>query len=154
MRASLARALLPGVVLVVLIAAPVLGARPDRQFSPAPTDIFLPVGIGACSFDVNIHVDINREYTKVWTDPAGNLLVFAVNGNLQLTATNVSTGASVSINASGPVRALVDTQGIPTLNVAEGHFLNSTPLTLTTGLLDLGTGALNGRSTDVCAQLS
>jgi hypothetical protein len=154
MRASLLRAPLLGAALVVLIAAPVLAARPDRQFLQAPTDIFLPAGIGACAFDVNLHVDVNQEYVTIWTDPAGSLLMFVVNGNLQLTATNLSTGASVSINASGPGRATFDAQGNPTVNVAEGHYLNFTPLTLMIGLLDFNTGALKGRSTDLCAQLS
>jgi hypothetical protein len=154
MRAPLLRAPLLAAALLLLVTAPVLGARPDREFLPYPTDIFLPVGIGACAFDVNLHVDINREYVKIWTDPAGNLLMFAINGNLQLTATNLGTGSSVSINASGPIRAVVDAQGNPIVNVAEGHVLSFTPFTLTTGLLDLNTGALNGRSTDLCAALS
>ena len=154
MRASLLRALLAGAVLAVLIAGPVLGARPDRQFLPAPTDIFFPAGIGVCAFDVNLHVDINQEYVKTWTDPAGNPLMFAVNGNLQVTVTNLSTGSSMSINASGPGRGTFDAQGNLAVNVAEGHYLNFTPLTLMTGLLDFNTGAFKGRSTGVCAQLS
>ena len=154
MRASLLRAPLLGAALVVLIAAPVLGAGPARQFWPAPTDIFLPGGIGVCAFDVNLHIDVNKEYAKLWTDPAGNLVLFALNGNLQVTATNPATGVSISINASGPARIVLDAQGNPVLNVSMGHFFNFTPLTLNTGLMDFNTGAFSGHSTDLCAQLS
>jgi hypothetical protein len=153
MRASLLRAPLLGAALVVLIAAPVLGAGPARVFWPAPTDIFLPGGIGVCAFDVNLHVDINQEYAKIWTDPAGNIFMFVLNGNLRVTASNPANGTSIAINASGPSRILLDAQSNPVLNVSMGHFLNFFPLTLDTGLLDFNTGAFSGHSTDLCAQL-
>jgi hypothetical protein len=154
MRASLLRSALLAAAITLLVTAPVLAAKPDREFAPAPTDIFLPAGI-ACTFDVNIHVDINQEYTKIWTDPAGNLLMFAVNGNLQVTATNLSTGTSLAINASGPALVRFDAQGNPVLNVAEGHYLGyGGGMTLFTGLLDFNTGAFNGHTTDLCAALS
>ena len=91
---------------------------------------------------MNIHVDANKEYLKLWFDSTGNVHMFAVNGNLQVTATNLSTGASVSINASGPARGVLDAQGNPLVNVSTGHYLNFFPLSLTTGILDFNTGIL------------
>jgi hypothetical protein len=154
MRASLLRASVLGAAIAVLIAAPVLGAGPARVFLPAPTDIFLPADIAGCTFDLNIHVDVNREYAKLWTDPAGNLLMFGVNGNLEVTATNLATGTSVPVNASGPGRGVLDAQGNPIVNEAMGHYLGFSPLVLDTGLLDFNTGAFRGHRTDLCAQLS
>jgi hypothetical protein len=154
MRASLLRASLLATAMILLVAAPVLGARPDREFAPAPTDIFLPAGTGVCAFDVNLHVDVNMEYTKIWTDPAGNLLMFALNGNLQVTITNLSTGTSLPINASGPARAVFDADGNLVVNLSQGHYINFSPFTLYTGLLNFNTGAFYGHSTDLCAALS
>ena len=154
MRASLPRSTLLAGAVALLLASTALAARPDREFAPAPENIFLPGGTGVCAFDVNIHVDVNQEYTKIWTDPAGNLLMFAINGNLQVTATNVSSGASVPINASGPALVVFDAQGNPVVNVSQGHYLNFSPLTLYTGLLDFNTGSFHGHTTDLCAALS
>lgn len=140
----------------LVLASTALASKPDREFSPLPDDIFLAASPDVCAFDVNLHVDTNNEYTKIWTDSAGNVLMFAINGNLQFTATNLSSGASLQINASGPGRIVFDDQGNPVVYVGEGHFLawGGGGMFLYTGLLDFNSGSFQGHVSDVCAALA
>jgi hypothetical protein len=151
---SILRSALMAAVGAALITSIALAAGPDREFAPAPEDTFWPAGSGVCDFDVNLHVDVNDEYIKLWTDASGNLVMFAINGTFKVTATNLDTGASVDINASGPGLAIFDADGNAVVNLAQGHYLSLGGLTLHRGLVDFNSGESRGSSVSYCAAIS
>jgi hypothetical protein len=71
-----------------------------------------------------------------------------------LTATNLTSGASIRINASGASREVLDAQGNPLVNVATGRTIRLFPLSIYAGRFDYNTGAFHGHITDLCAALS
>lgn len=66
-----------------------------------PATFTLPAG-AACSFDVRVDVLDNRERYRIWFDADGNPTSGRLNGRLVLAFTNADTGASVTLNVSGP----------------------------------------------------
>jgi hypothetical protein len=153
-RRLILRSALIATLVALLLTSATLAARPDREFTPAPEDSFWPAGSGVCDFDVNLHVDANNEYTKIWTDSDGNLVMFAINGVFKITATNLENGASVAINASGPGLTVFDAEGNAVLDQAEGLYLSLGGLTLHRGLADFSTGEYIGSAVSYCAAIS
>jgi hypothetical protein len=140
---------------------------PHRVFLPAgPVD--LPVGF--CSFPVHIDVVANKEYGKITTMPDDTTII-KVTGTFKVRVTNVSTGTSVLLNASGPGTITIYPDGSVTVD-GTGHGLTLNPaaaaasfglpgVLFTSGryhetLDPTGTPtalSVTGRATDVCAAL-
>ena len=91
--------LLAVVALLLITAAPASANNdPHRVFLPAG-----PVDLGAeyCGFAVRLDFPVNKEYETVSTLPDGSLLE-KVTGSFFATVTNIGTGKSITVNASGP----------------------------------------------------
>lgn len=93
--------------LVVVLAAPVAAAKPDRSFAEAG-DILVS---GYCDFDVIEHPLSNKEYFTTFYDRDGNVRRSHVAGRLVLELINVESGRSIVVNASGPGRFVDDADG-------------------------------------------
>jgi hypothetical protein len=152
---------------VVLVAAAVAaaavivpwagGVRPTREPAPFPdfSGRFCP------GFDVLVHAVVNREILTTFGD--GRVLI---TGTFKVALTNLATGKTVTVNASGPAFISSDsTTGTfrgRTLIVAEaGTFGPGTPaeVTLLSGVLavDFTTNTLTSRqgsAEDLCAVLA
>ena len=122
MRRSSAGTILVGLVVCVLgavTASPALANNdPHRVFLPAgPVD--LPVGF--CRFPTHYEVVANKEYGKITTLSDGTLII-RETGALKLRATNVRSGKSVLLNASGPGTITIYPDGSLTID-GTGHWL-------------------------------
>jgi hypothetical protein len=163
------------VTAALLLALTSLATAPPALANNDPHRVFLPAGpvdlpVGFCSFPVHIDVVANKEYGKITTLPDGTTII-KVAGTLKLRATNVTTGKSILLNASGPGTITIYPDGSVTID-ATGHTLNYIPaasaglfgfpgVMLTSGQFhetDDPTGtptamSVTGRATDVCAAL-
>jgi hypothetical protein len=97
---------------------------PHRTYEPVPS-IDLPAGY--CSFPVHIDWLVNREYATVSTLPDGSL-VLDVTGALIASTSNVLTGRTIQVNASGPGTVVVAPDGSTTSSARGLVFLPGTNL--------------------------
>jgi hypothetical protein len=91
--------LLAVLALLLITTAPAAANNdPHRIFVPAD-----PVNLGAeyCGFAVRMDFPVNREYETASTLADGSL-VERVTGSFFATVTNVGTGKSITVTASGP----------------------------------------------------
>jgi hypothetical protein len=155
MRVPIVRTTLLAALGTLLLASSVLAARPEREPLDAPLDFFLAADSGNCVFDANIHLDVNKEYLTIWDNPDGSRVI-EITGAFKVTVTNLTSGASLPVNASGPGRLEFDADGNPTRFLSTGLILGfyQPSLILYAGWLDGLTGAFHGTSTDLCAALS
>ena len=109
------RSVLIATIGTLLLASSTLAARPSRAPLDLPSDNLLQ---GVCAFDVNVHNDFNGEFETTWTDAAGNLRAYAVNGALRVTVTNLETGESIRANISGPLRLVYDVNRVSPRNTS------------------------------------
>jgi hypothetical protein len=148
-------------LFAIVLTATSIGAsaagNPNRQPSPTPPDIVVDVCIPSVG-PVLAHITVNREYVKTFTEADGTVR-YAINGANFGTFTRLSTGAVVSVNASGPVTITMHPDG--TVTVVSGGLLvaiNSTGIWQYAGksVVDPATGIVlshNGRVTDICQLL-
>jgi hypothetical protein len=136
------------IVLSVVLGAPIASAdRPTIDPVNNPDQTIA----GICPFTVFAHFDVDRE--KVITFSNGN---FLITGALKVTLTT-STGKTLSVNVSGPVRFVFDANGDLTIYAAgrgfgplgDGLFLGS-------GLVIIGATSVetHGHFVDLCALLA
>jgi hypothetical protein len=85
-------------LLVIISPASASAGAPVREFLPAPDFTFE----GVCAFPVGIHTVANNEYTITFFDDQGNPTSQIIEGRLIAELTNLTTGASVVRNISGP----------------------------------------------------
>jgi hypothetical protein len=90
-------------LVIALVAASVLAPaasadKPLREPLPAGDDEVFPAGT-VCPFTLGTHVLTNREKALTFSD--GSQLI---TGTFKLRLTNLDTGQSIDINASGPAR--------------------------------------------------
>jgi len=128
------------------LAAPVAAGRPDRTYGGDIEDFTL---VGVCAAPVMLHVTVNREYYTVHTDRTGAEAFTLVSGTLFVTVTNLDTGASIDLNASGPGRFVGDSA------TAVGAYLGwhdgeAGSLTLFHGRRDFNTFEGSGAATPIC----
>jgi hypothetical protein len=101
--------LLLSTVLVGLAVVPAATAnRPTREIIPAPDDRVIT---GQCTFDVLGHIE-GTEIDTTFTDRAGNpvKLLGVFPGNT-LTLTNLDTGTSITLGATGSFQLRVSLDG-------------------------------------------
>jgi hypothetical protein len=147
--------MLAAVVAVVLAAASTAAADPPiRTFVPAGpfTGEFCP---GA---DVQITFPINQEYAIAFSSGA-----IITTGRLVAEVTNLSTGKSVVVNASGPGTLGADgsftLRGETLVFLTPGTIAPGSPATtyILSGVLQFapdGTVTQIGHITDICSQIS
>jgi hypothetical protein len=153
----------------VITAAPALANNdPHRVFLPAgPLDF--PAGF--CSFPLHSDVLVNKEYGKITTLPDGTTVI-KLTGSFKVTMTNVDSGKTIPINASGPGTIRLFPDGTTSVD-GTGHWLitNLAPdatafglpaVMVTSGRLHEVLDAdfhptelsVSGRTVDVCALLA
>lgn len=110
MRSSaIGSALAVSVVLMALVVAPTAAAhKPIREVIPAPDDRLIT---DQCAFPVLGHIE-GSEIDTTFTDKAGNpvKLLGVFPGNT-LTLTNVGTGKSVTVPATGSFQLRINRDG-------------------------------------------
>ena len=86
------------VVAALAVAPPATANKPTREIIPAPKDRVIT---GQCTFPVRGHIE-GREIDTTFTDKAGNpvKLLGVFPGNT-LTLTNLETGKSITLGATG-----------------------------------------------------
>jgi len=110
----------------LLIALTSLAIAPPALANNDPHRVFLPAGpvdlpVGFCSFPTHLDVVANKEYGKITTSPDGTTII-EETGTLKLRATNVTTGKTVSLVASGPGTITLYPDGSVTVD-GTGHWL-------------------------------
>ena len=91
-------------VLEVLSAPPVFAQRPTIEY----IDVDGPVTIsGVCSFDVLAEPTGNNEKLATFVNQEGDIKFQVLTGVNKWRFTNVDTGTSIDVNASGPARFFV-----------------------------------------------
>jgi len=161
MRASILRSTLLAAAASLLLASGAAAAGPTRDPSPTPDDFLAPGGSLYCSFDVLIHVNVNREYQLTWTNPDSSLRIH-IDGAFGAVFTNVATDTSISLNISGPGVITVDAAGNLTSYVATGPggafgqvgTIQSSGIFVYYGRIDLVNNTFTGHRVDVCAALA
>lgn len=169
---AILRAVLLAVALSALLAPMSVSANndPHRMFLAA-TPLDLPAGF--CNFPVHLAFPVNREYGTVTTTSDGSTMI-KVTGSLVATITNKNTGATITLNISGPGTNIISPDGTklqfdllgvslffvtngPQFGLPSGLVETSGPIT---GTLDLGTSAIISLTNrphlllDVCAALA
>jgi hypothetical protein len=164
------------VALSITTIAPALAGAGPALANNDPHRVFLPgapldLPAGFCSFPTHYDVVADKEYGK-FTTLADGTVVLHETGSFKVRATNVDSGASVLLNASGPGTITFPPDG--TTHVAgNGHWLitnlaaDAAPfglpgVMLTSGVLHETLDAsftptalsVTGHVTDVCAALS
>jgi hypothetical protein len=137
--------------LLISAAGQANAGGPTRMFLPAPPFIIVD---NSCSFDVRIDFVRNAEYIIVFTDPSGEPTRGIITGALVQRFTNVESGKSIVVNASGPAFIGNDSLvlgGRSTIFIPGRLFLSAGRVQFdATGNL---TG-VTGKTTDLCAALS
>ena len=87
------------VFVATLLAAAVFtstasAVKPTREHGDFVDRVFT----GVCSFDVARHVEVNRSVITTYSDGT-----VRITGTFKQTITNLDTGKSIFVNASGPV---------------------------------------------------
>jgi len=128
---------------------------------------------GACPFPVFIDFPVNNAFQKIVTSPPGSLILL-LNGSLRISFTNVNTGKTITENATGSGKAIVNPDGslsirqeghlgLITLDAADAQRFGLPPLGLIGGVLfeevapdgSYTSVSMQGRLlVDICAALS
>ena len=115
-------------VLVALAVVPAATAnRPTREIIPAPADRLIT---GQCTFPVLGHID-GSEIDTTFTDRAGNpiKLIGVFPGNT-LTLTNLDTGTSITLGATGSFHLRAERDGsLSAMVTGQGAWPDGNPIT-------------------------
>ena len=100
--------LLSTLVMALTVASPATASKPTREIIPAPGNRVIT---GQCAFPVLGHIE-GSEIDTTFTDKAGNpvKLLGVFPGNT-LTLTNVDTGKSITLGATGSFQLRVKPDG-------------------------------------------
>jgi hypothetical protein len=131
-------AVLVTAVAAVSVAVPVSSATPPTRepISFADRDF-----LGVCSFGVHRTVLVNRSVVTTFSN--GNKLT---TGTFKERLTNLSTGKSIDVNASGPILAVFNEDGSSTEYLRGRQFVRPPgELLITTGLVVLAAERLTAR---------
>ena len=92
--------------LLGLTASPVLAQRPTIEYFDLPSGFSFTLS-GVCSFDVLEELLVNKEKLATFSDQNGDVKFQVLSGVNKWRFTNVDTGKSIVLNASGPGRFFV-----------------------------------------------
>ena len=142
-------------LVVTVFASPASAVKPTREHGDFVDRTFT----GICSFDVARHVLVNRSVITTYSDGT-----VRITGTFKQTLTNLTTGKSIDVNASGPVIIETHPDGSSTEIDLGPQFLRPPGrLLLTTGRVIWKFDAqgnttsftqVGGTSQDVCALLA
>jgi hypothetical protein len=92
----------------VLTASPALAGRgPKWEFVPAPPTVVLDRSL--CGFPVRM-TSVSREFAKILKTPDGSI-VFLITGSFAHSYTNLTTGKTITENASASARLTTNADG-------------------------------------------
>ena len=93
------KALIAAALAGLLLAATASAAQatPPGHFRATPTTYIFPAGL-MCTFNLQIAEGPNKEVAHVFSDGRVSL-----TGSYKVTLTNLDTGATLGVNASGPI---------------------------------------------------
>ena len=142
-------------LVAAVFASPASAVKPTREHGDFVDRVFT----GVCSFDVARHVLVNRSVITTYSDGT-----VRITGTFKQTLTNLDTGKSIFVNASGPVIIETHPDGSSTEIDLGRQFLRPPgQLLLTTGRVVWEFDAagnttsftqVGGTSQDVCALLA
>ena len=142
-------------LVVAVLTSTASAVKPTREHGDFVDRVFT----GVCSFDVARHVLVNRSVITTYSDGT-----VRITGTFKQTLTNLTTGKSIDVNASGPVIIETHPDGSSTETDLGPQFLRPPGrLLLTTGRVIWEFDALGnttsftqvgGTSQDVCALLA
>jgi hypothetical protein len=142
-------------LVAAVFASPASAVKPTREHGDFVDRVFT----GVCSFDVARHVLVNRSVITTYSDGT-----VRITGTFKQTLTNLTTGKSIDVNASGPVIIETHPDGSSTETDLGRRFLRPPGrLLLTTGQVIWEFDAqgnttsftqVGGTSQDVCALLA
>src|SRR5215208_1647040 len=95
--------LIAALSLLGLTASPVLAERPSIAYLDLPSGFSFTLS-GVCSFDVFEELLGNKEKIATFYDQNGEVTFQVLSGANKWRFTNVDTGKSIVLNASGPGR--------------------------------------------------
>lgn len=88
--------------------SPVSANNDPHRMYMSGTPFELPAGY--CSFPVRVTFPVDKEYGTITTAPDGSTVI-KVTGSVVVTVTNEVSGASVTLNASGPGTFTISADG-------------------------------------------
>lgn len=132
-----------------------------------PTSGVAPAG-AVCSFALDVETIENGVTVKTYLDPDGNITRIKSEGRLVIRLTNLDSGASIDVNASGPGTLTINLDGsldavggglgllllTPGDAGGPGAFLSSGRIHLVIGPTGITTFESTGLVRDLCAELS
>src|SRR5215203_4609777 len=115
------------VVIALAIASSAIAAQPTREIIPAPEDRLIT---NQCSFPVLGHID-GSEIDTTFTDRAGNpIKLLGVFPGNTLTLTNLDTGNSITLGATGSFQLRVEPDGSGSgMVTGQGAWPDGNPIT-------------------------
>jgi len=119
--------LLPTVLVALAVVPAATANKPTREIIPAPEDRVIT---GQCTFPVLGHIE-GSEIDTTFYDRAGNpVKLIAVFPGNTLTLTNLDTGNSITLGATGSFHLRVEADGSGTgMVTGQGAWPDGNPLT-------------------------
>lgn len=125
-------ALTVAVLTALAVASSAIAAKPTREIIPAPEDRLIN---DQCSFPVLGHIE-GSEIDTTFTDRAGNpIKLLGVFPGNTLTLTNLDTGNSITVGATGSFHLRVEPDGSGSAMVTgQGAWPDGNPITGESGI--------------------
>ena len=119
--------LLSAVLIALAVAPAAIANKPTREINPAPDDRLIT---GQCTFPVLGQIEGN-EIVTTFTDKAGNpVKLLAVFPGNTLTLTNLDTGKSITLGATGSFQLRAEPDGSASAMVTgHGAWPDGNPIT-------------------------
>ena len=119
------------VAAALAVAPAATASKPTREIVPGQDDVRLT---DQCAFPVLIHTE-GREIVTTFTDKAGNVVkqIAIFPGNKQ-TVTNLDTGKSITVVATGPFHGRREPDGSSTVRVTGHGIFPGHPITEEPGI--------------------
>jgi len=154
-------------LLAGAMALPALAAKPERAFLEAPPPTDYAAG-ELCSYAVRVEFPINNEYGITFAPQNDGSQRMIVTGRLVAMVTNLETGESITLNASGPGTFWFAPDGTlaidggghwllylyPTDVGGPGIFYTSGPIHLEAGASGVTALTMPRHTRDICAMLA
>jgi hypothetical protein len=120
-----------GVFIALAVAPAATANKPTREIVPGQDDVRLN---HQCAFPVLVHTE-GREIVTTFTDKAGNVVkqIGVFPGNKQ-TLTNLDTGKSIIVVATGPFHGRREPDGSATVRVTGHGIFPGHPITEEPGI--------------------
>lgn len=144
--------------LSALLATPVFGVKPDREYLEPETFVVE----GACEFPVEI-ADLKVRFKEtIWERPDGTVVLIG-NGQWLTRLTNLETGTSITVSISGPELIAFGDEGVSDIGTGAwlqwgfedgGMYLTHGRFEWVGDSIEEVVATLHGQSVNLCPRLS